>query len=254
MCSFPDEFTCKSATCVDIFKRCDNKKDCDDGSDEEDCKRLQVPATYDKSLPPTLEDEEAKPNDILTQVRVVNIDFINTVDMVVGLTVELAMKWKDYMINYVNVKDSKEDRVAYKIIPNDEKDQVWIPLSELVHDNAIIGQTKTLNFYELGVEVTGDAEPMDPGNAREELIYSGKDNNLLVKQGMKLEFRCEFFLLYFPFDETTCDFLHSIRTIGNQSIMMRSENNSVIYEGPSILNEFQIIKFWSKTSHQTLCT
>ena len=54
VCKFPEEFTCKSGTCVDIFKHCDNMKDRDDGSDEEDCTMTKALNFYKLSM-------EAKP-------------------------------------------------------------------------------------------------------------------------------------------------------------------------------------------------
>ena len=71
--------TCKSGTCINIYKRCDNRKDCDDGSDELDCTTLVVPESYDVSLHPELEDQEEQPNEIYCQVNVINIDTIDTV-------------------------------------------------------------------------------------------------------------------------------------------------------------------------------
>ena len=85
--------------------------------------------------------------------------------------------------------------------------------------------------------------PMDPGLWRETLVYQGKENMLIVSQRMKLKYRCDFFLLYFPFEETTCDFYLSIRTTGNNSVMMTKNDNSVNYQGPKILNEFDIVDF-----------
>ena len=90
---------------------------------------------------------------------------------------------------------------------------------------------------------------MDPSLSKETLIYPGKDHILVIKQRMKLQYRCEFFLVYFPIDDSICDFFLSILTIGNNSIMMTNDDNSVIYKGPSTLNEFELISFWSKTTH-----
>ena len=90
-CNFPGEFSCKSGSCIDIYKRCDNRKDCDDGSDEDDCALLQIPESYDKALPPELGDDVERPNEIFIQVNVIHVDVIDTVSMVVGLTVDLVM-------------------------------------------------------------------------------------------------------------------------------------------------------------------
>ena len=249
VCNFPDEFSCKSGACIDIYKRCDNRKDCDDGSDEDECKLLQIPESYDKSLPPELSDEVERPNEIYIQVDVINVDIVDTVAMVVGLTVEFVLKWKDHKVNYENLQKFKNERGSVKIIPNKEKNKIWIPLPELVHDNAIIGETEVVDFFKLGVQVQNEPLPMDAGLWRETLVYQGKENILIVSQRMKLKYRCDFFLLYFPFEETTCDFYLSIRTTGNNSVMMTKNDDSVIYQGPKILNEFEIIDFWSRIEH-----
>ena len=86
VCKFPDEFSCKSGSCIDIYKRCDNRKDCYDWSDEEECTLLQIPESYDKALPPELGDDVERPNEIYIQVNVIHVDVIDTVSMVVGVS------------------------------------------------------------------------------------------------------------------------------------------------------------------------
>ena len=59
---------------------------------------LRITESYDMSLPPELGDSVEGPNEIYTQVKVINVDYINTVTMVVGLTIELILKWKNHKI------------------------------------------------------------------------------------------------------------------------------------------------------------
>ena len=169
--------------------------------------------------------------------------------MMVGLTVEFTLKWRDHKLNYENLQTSKSKRGTIRIIPKKDKDKIWVPLPELVHDNAIIGEIEEVDFFMLGIEVQNDPLPMDSNLWNEVLIYPGKENMLIVSQRMKLKYRCDFFLVYFPFDETSCDFYLSIRTIGNNSIKMTKNEDSIIYHGPTILNEFEIIGFGSQTRH-----
>lgn len=189
------------------------------------------------------------PNAIYTQVNVINVDMIDTVAMVVGLTIELVLKWKDHKIDFENLQKSKSERASLRIVPNKEKDKIWVPLPELVHDNAIIGEIESVDFFKLGVEVQNDPLPMSAGLWRETLIYPGKENAMIVSQRLKLKYRCDFHLVYFPFDVTICDFYLSIPTIGNSSVMMTKDANSVTYDGPKVLNEFEIVDFTSKTRH-----
>ena len=55
-------------------------------------------------------------------------------------------------------------------------------------------------------------------------------------------------LIHFPFDETECNFYLSLRTLRNNSIRLTNDRNSVTYIGPTTLNEFKVVKFWSTTS------
>ena len=249
VCNFPSEFTCDSGTCVDIFKRCNNRKDCDDGSDEDNCTMLRLSHSYDKSTPPELPDDVEESNDIHASVQIINIDFIDTVNMVVGLTIDLTLKWKDYNINFENIKDHKNEENANKMIPEKDRVDIWVPVSKIVHDNAILGNTKYEEFYSLEVEVTNPAELMNPEEPRETLIYPGKENLLVMTQRMKLNYHCEFFLANFPFDDSSCDFIFSLVTVGNTSIRLTNNDDSVVYHGPLVLNEFEIIGHRSDSFH-----
>ena len=189
VCEFPDEFTCDSGTCVDIFKRCDNRKDCDDGSDEKECRMLRLEDSYEKSLPPLKPEDAEEPNDIHAMVEIVNIDFVDTVNMVVGLTIDIVLKWNDYKIDFENIKDRQEEEMARKLIPETDRSSIWLPMSKLIHDNAILGETRNEDFFNLEVEVKDNAKQMDLSEPRETLIYSGKDSLLAMKQRVKLKYR-----------------------------------------------------------------
>ena len=78
----------------------------------------------------------------------------------------------------------------------------------------IIGETEVVDFFKLGVEVQNEPLQMNSTSWKEILIYPGRENILIVSQQIKLGYHCDFYLVYFPFDETTCHFYLSIRTIG----------------------------------------
>ena len=103
---------------------------------------LRLADSYDKSLPPELPDDAEKPNDVYTMVEIINVDFVDTVNMVVGLTIDIALTWNDYKIDFENVKDQQNEAIARKTIPEKDRNGIWLPNSRLFHDNAILGETR----------------------------------------------------------------------------------------------------------------
>ena len=88
VCVLGEHFSCDSGECISIFQRCDNNQDCFDGSDERNCNILLMPSSYEESSPPELKRELGEANPIVTQINVLNVDFVDTIKMSVGLTIE----------------------------------------------------------------------------------------------------------------------------------------------------------------------
>ena len=253
VCDFPDEFTCISGSCVGIYKRCDKVKDCDDGSDELECSLLKIPTYYDKSVAPkncTKSNECKKSNEILIQVKIINFDFINTLSNEVGLTLEVKFQWVDPDIDFEDAKNSEEEIHEFKIVSDSEMGKIWLPLLDITYDNAVIGETIKEEFYSLGVIIKSKANPRSANTPKESLIYSGARNPLIVNQKMKTKYRCDFFVQNFPFNKEACRFIISLAKNGNNTIVLTQDNNSIFYDGPLILNEFEI-KSINSTKNQS---
>ena len=70
------------------------------------------------------------------QVKVINIDQIDTVKMLVGLTIEIRLRRKDRRLTFTNILD-EENKVA-----ESQKKHLWLPMHEIVHQNAVIGEIR----------------------------------------------------------------------------------------------------------------
>ena len=117
---------------------------------------------------------------------------MDTVDMVVGITMMMKLKWKDYNVDFENIKTSRGEEKAIERIPVKDGRKLWLPHKYIVHENAILGEIKKEKANILEVEVTEKAKTMNPEESRETQIYQGKDSLLILSQRIKLKYICKF--------------------------------------------------------------
>ena len=162
VCEFGDEFTCDSGHCIGIRGRCNNVDDCEDHSDEKDCTLVHIPETYTSLRPP--ESSGSKdPLDIVTQIGFINIDTVDYVRMRVGLTLEVRLRWHDKRLTFYNVAEDGHSRIHEPLYS-----AVWLPMKDIIHSNAIIGEIeKDENGY---AAVSAVAAPLD-GDPELSLIH-----------------------------------------------------------------------------------
>ena len=247
-CLVGKEFSCDSGECVKIVKRCDNNIDCSDGSDEENCDSIRIPSSYEKSTPPELKKQLREANPINTQVAILNIDTIDTSSMSVGLTIEITMTWKDPRLIFENLHSDGKKMDSFRIITKKEADKVWLPIPDIIHENAILGTVIEDNVSYLKSFAKSSPKPMTLEEHVEALLFEGSENDLVMNQRFKINYRCDFFLKNYPFDSQTCNFILLMKLKGNHSIKFAKMSPAIIYEGPTVLTEFLVSELSANTS------
>ena len=233
-CEFGNEFTCNSGHCVALHKRCDFFFDCNDRSDEEGCKLIQKPDTYRKVQPPEPRNRsEALP--ITTEVEIITIDSIDAVNMLVGLTINIRVKWRDPRLTFANLV-----RGGKNIVQSNTVEELWIPLDYFIFENTIIGEIYKDSRYEVRVEALDSSLPKDPANVVQNRLFSGENNTLYITMRYRLKYNCKFWLRGFPFDRQNCPFIIQMKSDKITTVSLEKAQPPVRYDGPDVVEQFTI--------------
>ena len=232
ICDYPTQFTCNSGHCIDISKRCDEKADCLDKSDEDLCHLINVPLSYNRANAPE-SSIDGSPLEIKIQSRIIAIDSIDTVNMIVTVTLELDLEWFDKRLTFSN-----PDTNQGNLISNQKSKTLWNPLRDVIHENAIIGEIKYGNDFTVKIHAKYP-EDLDASKAIENRMFNGSSNYLAGTRRMKAKYNCEFEAKKFPFDETNCHFIMKINQRRDTHITFVNDGK-VLYDGKNEVGQFLI--------------
>ena len=235
VCEFGTEFTCKSGRCISIERRCNQVKDCKDGSDEDDCELIRIPNNYNKIQAPGNTDEQQSPLPIQTKLHIIHVDMINTARMLLGLTIEITMKWADSRLTFANLNRRKKNPVPKYIV-----DQLWLPLDNVIQENAVIGKIYRDDIQRVFVTPVANPIPLNRLETFEEHIYRGSENPMEISQRFRVEYDCLFRLEKFPFDTQQCNLTLKMMLQTNNSIMLVPDIDPIVYNGEMKVGQFYI--------------
>ena len=71
-----------------------------------------------------------------------NIKTIDNIDLegIMTLTSTITVEWRDPRLEFLNIRDGAEGLENVKAISYSLWDQLWLPLDNIVYENAVIGQ------------------------------------------------------------------------------------------------------------------
>ena len=245
-CNFPTQFTCDTGHCIDINKRCNEQKDCLDGSDEKSCSIVDIPLSYNQAKKPQSNTQNT-PLKVNIKTKIDTIDSIDTVNMIVTLTMELRLSWKDQRLRFFNPELNKSN-----IIPSRISKELWSPLQDLKHENAIIGEIihEDSNTLELQSNLPEDLDAQEPVENR---LFKGSQNSLVLTQRMKVKYNCIFNVKKFPFDGEHCRFKMKI-TQRKENTISFIDNAKIVYNGLTNVGQFAVGEMWTEINNTRDCT
>ena len=238
-CEFGEEYTCNSGHCIGIQKRCNGVKDCKDNSDEEDCHLIEIPNTYKKLAFPKRRQGSNTSVTLKTRVLIESINLIDTTEMVMEVTVKITMKWADGRLKFTNLLNHTKSLVPTKTV-----EKLWLLLDYMVHDTAIIGKRYSYTKDRtLSIQASTSPMPMDIVDPFENKHFDSFQNILELKQRYRIQYICTFYLKRFPFDEQNCNIRMHMELPKDAAINFIRDGNGATYEGPKIINQFEVDKF-----------
>ena len=197
------EFTCNDGQCIRMDKRCDQMPQCEDKSDEQNCKTLVLEYSYNKEVPPGVvegkklrEDKSLHVKVALTLQKVVAIE---EVDHSISFKFKIFLRWFENRATFENLKNDS----TKNLLRPEEVRMLWLP--RVIYWNTDQEETTRLGEnWEWTTDISVQREGKPTRNSMEDIdeteIFQGSENSLKMEQTYTHAFQCAFKLSKYPFD------------------------------------------------------
>ena len=233
---YADQFTCNDGTCISLEKRCDNKQDCSDVSDERDCKivALDEEKYLKDKTPPS--PEEGKNLEVTLSMNIFNILNIKEVQNIITLKFDLEAKWLDSRLQFYNLKLDP----GMNTLISSERLSIWVPT--ILFSNTDVGVTSKNDDESfitilrkkkgnlIGLEVNEDI-----------MVYEGSENTIQFNRVYKSEFICTYDMRYYPFDIQVCTI--DLVVHGSSAKFIDLLPGKLVYSGAADLSQYYVMAF-----------
>ena len=228
------EFTCNDGICIDMTNRCDGRTDCDDKSDELDCKIVAAENAYNKGMNPSPKNRSEKAK-IIVSVKIKAILSINEIDQSFHVSYKLTSKWKDPRLTYHNLKKNSN----LNVLTEDEQSLIWTPTLVLVNTKAtetVIQDKQTLTKVVANTNFTHSIT--DITSLQNIYIFDGQENDVEMTRAVETDFICKYNMAMYPFDTQTCT-MDLVLTEDSEDFCFL-EVGGLSYSGPTELTQYFI--------------
>ena len=202
-CDDKTQFTCDDGQCVKMEERCNQMPDCEDKSDELNCRILVLERGFNKRVPPvgttSGEVRMLDPVEVRISLTLYKIVAIKEEEHSIQLQFQISLEWKENRATYYNLKPE----FYLNALSMDEINSLWLPL--IVYMNTDQQLTTRLGWVnewttEVNVKREGNFTQSSSEVLDETHLYRGDENTLIMTQSYTHDFQCVYQLERYPFD------------------------------------------------------
>ena len=233
----PGNFCCDFGTCIDSSLVCNNVRDCEDNSDEEDCSLVVFPPhKYRRHLPPVQVNNGVKEKlGINVSFTVIDIIDINEEQFSIDIYFSLLLKWFDKNLQFSFLKTlSAENSLSSEL-----SEEIWLPEVEFNKVNLRVKTFPPRIFISRDGQpaLSGENDLLHPGE-----VYEGRENALNLNIEERVKFSCSFDnIKNYPFGLQSCSL--SIFIEGTDNNLTNLSPEKFINKGPKEIGQF-LIQRW----------
>ncbi|XP_069971530.1 ligand-gated ion channel 50-like [Penaeus vannamei] len=231
-----DEFTCDDGSCISKSRRCDLTLDCADQSDEMGCSVVLVPDGYAPKLPPPTID--VRPVPVHVALNLTSIREFKLVDFKISADFIFRLQWLDSRLTFSNL------RLSHLANEVDALASVWTP-SVQIRDGTRSSVQADVHSESLYVSRKTAPLPDDDAAIKEDKLYCGVNNSLVLETEETLTFMCYFNLEMYPFDQQICSLTFKMQDLTDEfGVFYKHLAGSQDGPGITFLGSRQLLEYY----------